>query len=447
MITDLVHQAARGMGVSVPRFLQIAREEMFAAGAKSFNDWLVTYCRVVGFSRPLYWDIANNPWMLDRAQLGYSLTKITDFNANGKNYTDANGVVQFAPAGTPYCHHVWRNSRYEPVGVLWETGRTDALGGKGWDVGNSSDWTRTGLDAGVLPTVSAAGLTFTLGKESATTGAHGFSRSFTLAATSCAWAVTVLSNGVTREWVRIEIDSGAGGRTSQWVNTTTGAIGTSLGTISGVRVDQLASGVLIIRGVFAGLTAASRIFRLRSATADGELDYAGDTSKGLYFGPCMVVDGATEVGSLIPASGSRTQDSAQIPNPLGPIASRFDLDIDYTPNAATSGTERVLASTLDGSNNGFELYIDTANKLSLRWNSASATLQSAALTFAAGTTYPLRMSVSNKTVTLYQDRNAANVASAEQAAALTTMDSVMYLGRDRSTAKHANGAVRLVRDA
>lgn len=388
-------------------------------------------------------DAVNHP---GRVSVKGRSAAITGFGAGGKWYTGPDGVMRFGSG----VHHVWNGSAYAAVGTLVETGRTDALGGKGWDVGSAADWTRSGLDAGELPTTQAAGLTFTCALESATTGAHGFTRSFALTGTLCAWAVTVLP-GSSREWVRIEVDSGAAGRTSQWINTATGAVGVSLGAVSGLHVEKLTGGALIVRGVFSGLTAATRLFRLRSATADGELDYTGDTGKGLYFGPCAVVDGATEVGSLIPSSGVRAADAPQVPGAFfESVKGSGYTEIDFSPNSAESNSTRVLFDCRPSaaSTNGFAIAIlsnttvGSENALFAVVNGSSTLVRSAPLSWVPGRVYRIRLEWKGPSWVLSRD---GAIVAAASVVGLSTTGASVYLGCNVAGASHADGAIRATR--
>lgn len=397
------------------------------------------FSRLAG--RAFYWNADSGS---ATAYVGGVATAITDINAGGKWYVNSAGTLVNAAAGSSYIHHVHNGTSYTPRGVLWEPAvqnlftQSETLG-----AGGLANQVRAsaGSNADTAPDGTATADRLI---EDSTAGNTHYALTSAYTLTAASYVFGTFAKAGTRTKIELWNSTASKGKTFD-LSAGTMSVGTLVAGVPNdagmVKVGSYYYCWIAFTGTAAAHTIGVALNNGTTTTYDGDgASYATLWGHQLHLG--------SGPGSYIKSAGSattRTADTASISSAfLTPIKGAFPLDIDYTPNGSTASNERVLAGCLDGSNNGFELYISTDAKLSLRWNNAAATLQSAALTWAAGTTYKLRMLVNGTTVTLYQDRTGASVASAAQAAGLTTIDTTFYMGQDRSGAKQANGAVRLI---
>lgn len=381
------------------------------------------------------------PLMRFRADLGNDAVSmggaLTNINAGGKWYVDVSGTYRLAAAGTPYVHHEWDGSRYAPLGLRFETGRTNALT-NGWDVSALANWGRTNMNPPDATGATYAGLTLRQLKETTANGDHFVTNPFTLASNQMSYTI-MLRKSASKTKCLVLVLNGANIH-RQWIDLDAGTLLTrsTAGGAAGVPVIKpRADSVYMVTCTVTGLAAGASSIRVYNADADNATTYVGTLDAGVNVGPVIVVDGANDVGSLIPVGGTRTVDSCTHPSAwLERGKGAFQFTVHYTPNAATSTNNRFIFDNRDGGNNGFALYIDNAAKLTVAVNAAGASLQSAALTWAVGTTYVLMVRCVGDVWTLYRD--GVSVATGTLTA-ITTYGATGYHGSDKAGAQLANG--------
>lgn len=381
------------------------------------------------------------PLMRFRAELGNDAVSVrgplTNFNAGGKWYVDVQGTYQVAAAGVPYVHHEWDGARYAPLGLRFETGRMNALT-NGWDVSVLANWGRTNMNPPDATGATFAGLTLRQLKETTANGDHFVTNPFTLVGNQLSYTI-LLRKSASKTKCLVLVLNGANIH-RQWVDLAAGALLTrsTAGTAAGVPVIKpRADSVYMVTCTITGLAAGASSIRVYNADADNATTYVGTLDAGVNVGPVIVVDGANDVGSLIPAAGTRTVDSCTHSSAwLEPIKGGFQYTDYFTPNAATSTNDRYILDLRDGGNNGFAFLIDSATKLSVAVNSATVNLQSAALAWTVGATYKLTVRCVGMLWTLYRDD--VSVASGTLTA-LTTYGATTYLGSDNAAGKLRNG--------
>ena len=355
------------------------------------------------------------------------VSKLTNSNIGGKWYVDAAGSYQWAAAGSPYVHHEWNGTVWSPRGILLETGRVNKLT-NGWDI-SGAPWQTHNATVGAPVTI--AGVSCRKIEEDTANTYHSVRQGYTLVGTS--YAVKVALFPAERTWAYIE-----NGAQNIYINLATGAIGTNVGFTATVTRKLAGGGFEVALSVASLLAGATQIY-IVAATGNGAKSYTGTAGSGIYVGPVIIIDGGSEVGSLVPTGGTRTVDACTFPSAyLSPSLSAGKKSFRYTPNAATSTADRTLYDCRDAGTNGFRVYIDSAAKLSVDWN--GTTLQSAALTWTPGTDYlPDITWDAAGNVRLWRDGAAVTASTA--ISALSTIGSTAYIGSDKAGGTLANGAI------
>lgn len=123
-------------------------------------------------------------------------------------------------------------------------------------------------------------------KETVTNAAHNVAQSLTwMTGTSEIWAMSVfLRPFVGRDWVLFRYGDRAGGLNDVFFNITTGAVGTSSGTVGNPTCHILGGGwVRISMAVNTSSGVSNPFWALYIANSASTVIYAGNTSNGIYF--------------------------------------------------------------------------------------------------------------------------------------------------------------------
>jgi hypothetical protein len=275
-------------------------------------------------------------------------------------------------------------------------------------------------------------------EETATaTVAHNFQQTFTLAATT--FALKIVLRAAERGWAFVRV--GDSSVASAYINLTTGAIGTVGGSAVDVTSRPLADSCWEMTFKASAFVAGSNRINIYSSTANLGATYTGTLGSGIYVGPVILVDGVSEVGSLIPSGGTRAADTCSLPSTfLSGIKDRGYLEVEYTPNAAT-GNARVFFDTITGST-GVALYIATNGAITLEWN--GSVRNTGVLTWTPGVTYRPRLEWNGLIATVKRDGAIGYGPTAQAAAPFTTINANFYVGCNRTGIFQCDGSIKSI---
>ncbi|CAB4151522.1 hypothetical protein UFOVP601_20 [uncultured Caudovirales phage] len=225
------------------------------------------------------------------------------------------------------------------------------------------------------------------------------SRSITVLATT-AYALSIFLKAAERTWALVLFGGTPFGSHGVYINLSTGALGTTVGTLDSTPIVQTCgSGWFRVTLVKTTGAAGGGTIQVRTATADNTSSYTGDGTSGLYVWGAQFEAGAFAT-SYIPTSTvavTRSADVARV-NTLSPWfnATESTLYFEFTPVGMKTVGGTALVSIDNGSNERIALLAASNNGMQNITTVAGVTSGNSttpSTIYAANTTYKVALAV------------------------------------------------------
>ena len=254
---------------------------------------------------------ADNKSLVD-AVTGASL--VTFARASSGTYVDSAGVIQTAATDEPRFDH--NPTTGESLGLLVEEPRTNLLQ-RSEEFDNAS-WSKTGSSVSANSTTGPDSLS-TADKivEDTSTGGHVILQSVSALTDSTTYTASIFCKAAERSWVALTIVDKAGGLNRVWVNLSTGAQGTTNGTVSRSSIVAYPNGWYLLSVSASTATGVGTPqVRLSMGSADNTPSYTGDGASGIYLWGAQLEAGAFPSSYILnvntPLGVTRSADVASI---------------------------------------------------------------------------------------------------------------------------------------
>jgi hypothetical protein len=300
-----------------------------------------------GLGNPL-WDLAGVPASLDLrfaeskslidAVSGQQL--ITFSRASDGAVVNSAGQIEIVAANVPRFTH--DPVTLESLGLLVEEQRAN-LALRSEELDNAS-WIKINGSVTANATVAPNG-TITADKfiENTANGAHIAANETASVTSGVSYTLSVFVKAAERTWVALFGSGTPFGTNAFYVNLTTGAIGSSVGTPSNIAVQRFPNGWFRISCSITAASTGAAGLQVRPATGDGGQVYQGDGSSGLFaWGAQLEVGGFPT--SYIPTTGTAATRTADVVSITGANFSSW-----YRQNEGTVFAESSSFSNLSGS--------------------------------------------------------------------------------------------------
>jgi hypothetical protein len=201
----------------------------------------------------------------------------------------------------------------ESLGLLIEEQRTNLLTRS--EEFNDAAWTKTASSI-TANTIVAPDGTLTGDKlvEDTSTGGHLVLQSVTLA-DSTTYTVTVFAKAAERTWVAVGLTDKTNTNNRVWFNASTGAQGTTNGTVSAASATSVGNGWWRFSASVSSATGATTpSVRISLGSADNTASYTGDGYSGIYIWGAQLEAGAfpTSYIATVASQVTRSADAASM---------------------------------------------------------------------------------------------------------------------------------------
>ena len=363
--------------------------------------------------------------------------RITFTRASSGTFVGSDGLIKTATTNEPRFDH--NPTTGESLGLLVEEQRTNLLL-RSEEFDNIS-WSKTGSSVSASSTTGPDNLS-TADKivEDTSTGGHVIIQSVSALADSTTYTASIFCKAAERSWAALTIVDKAGGLNRVWVNLSTGAQGTTNGTVSRSSIVAYPNGWYLLSVSASTATGVGTPqVRLSMGSADNTASYTGNGTSGLFVWGAQLEAGASPT-SYIPTTTATATRSADVASITGANFSSWYRQGEGTvffegANLAVSTTAFAVS---DGSTSN-RLQMDTGtNTRVARVVSGGATQASNSVAYTYGVSQRFALSYATDSINF---ANAGVLGTEDASATIPTVDQVR-IGANPTGANPLNNTIR-----